>query len=506
MAGMAAEDRASAADVDAFIAELRHWRDVAGLSRKALSERMGYDPSYVGKIESKNARPTVEFAERADDTLRAGGAIVRRWREYDLSTRQGVESPRPIHPVREPPQPPVDLVVEHDHAELRYGDGKYRTLQRRQITNCGTGPITSYLIRISVDRHPGDPELSNELYRENPLTWDELKLYARREGDEMAWRVKQDRDAFKEVWLLFENRYGKFPLYPGESTWIEYGYTVSETKWGNWYQRAVRLPTNRLSVRLFFPRQLEPTVWGMETSMTAEAYPFRTAIERTEEGDESVFSWATDEPPLHARYRLEWNFRNPPKRLSAPPDAEPTPSEKMASIGIVQRDAPILRRSATPFRVPEEAEDARRVVAELFSAIERARGIHYFAKGLGVAAPQIGIGRAAAVVRTSDGRSITLLNPVVIEESADSEEHYEGCWSFFDVRGKVPRPVGLTVEHQEPDGTRRSTLFEGAVARLVGHEVDHLNGVLYTDRMPAGTEPIPVSEYSGSGSPWPPPV
>ena len=62
----------------------------------------------------------------------------------------------------------------------------------------------------------------------------------------MLWTVRYDRDAFKELWLRFENERGRFPLYPGERAWIEYSYTVSDRKWGNWFQRAVRLPTQHL--------------------------------------------------------------------------------------------------------------------------------------------------------------------------------------------------------------------------------------------------------------------
>src|SRR6185437_12424195 len=124
------------------------------------------------------------------------------------------------------------------------------------------------------------------------------------------------------------------------------------------------------------------------------------------------------------------------------------------------------------------AEDARSVIAELHAAIRRADTIHNFAKGMGVAAPQLGIRRAAAVVRTPDGEYITLLNPQVIGESAETDEQYEGCWSFFDVRGKVGRPLAIEVEHQEVDGGRRITTFTSAIARLAAHEIDHLFGVL----------------------------
>ena len=67
---------------------------------------------------------------------------------------------------------------------------------------------------------------------------------------------------------------------------------------------------------------------------------------------------------------------------------------------------------------------------------------------MGLAAPQINIGRAAAVIRTPDGETITLLNPRICDESAETDEQYEGCLSFFEVRGMVPRPLAIEVEHQ----------------------------------------------------------
>ncbi|KWX02629.1 Peptide deformylase [Carbonactinospora thermoautotrophica] len=377
----------------------------------------------------------------------------------------------------------------------------YRATQRRKLYNATDAPVTRYLIRISVDRYPGNPERSNRLYREHPLTWEEINLQARCGNDPMRWKVQHDRDAFKEVWLLFENEYGRFPLYPGESTWIEYSYTVGDDKWGNWFQRAVRLPTKRLSVRLDFPAELDPVVWGMETTMTAEAFPFRTAISQDERDGRRVFSWSTENPPLHARYRLEWKFRARSEEKDAGP-VTTTASETMRSLGVVQEGDPILRQVARPFDLPVEAEDARRVVAELHSAMERVANAHVFVKGMGIAAPQIGIDRAAAIVRFPTGEIITLLNPRVIEESDETDEKYEGCLSFFDVRGMVPRPLAIQVEHQDIDGQRRITIFERGDARLVAHEIDHLEGKLYTDRMRPGVKPIPVSEYRGTGQTW----
>jgi peptide deformylase len=487
---------------DVFVAELRRWREVRGLSRTALAAEMGYSRSYVSKVESKHERPSREFARVADDALKAGGALRRAWRDLE-STRPPLA---PRTPAAEPALEPTvgGLVVEHDDAELYYDGTTYRATQRRMLVNNGPEPITRYLIRIAVDRHPGNPELSNKLYRDRPLTWDELNLQAWHgdgRAEPMRWVAQHDMDAFKEVWLLFANDSGHFPLYPGQRTWIEYVYTVSDDKWGNWFQRAIRLPTNRMSVRLDFPEHLQPSVWGLHTSMTAEAMPFRTAIAAQEAGDRRIFSWATEGAPLHARYRLEWHFRT--QQPQPAPQKPPRPSEVMRSLGVIQADDPLLRRPARQFALPEEAADVQRVVAELRSAISRIGNAHRFGKGVGLAANQIGIDRAVAIIAPPGGHDmITLVNAKVIESSERVDEQYEGCLSFFDVRGRVPRSLTVHVEHQELNGARKITIFDRGVARLVAHEVDHLHGVLYTDRMLPDVEPIPIEQYGGTGNNW----
>ncbi|QCX81219.1 Peptide deformylase 2 [Streptomyces sp. YIM 121038] len=484
------------AAAEAFIAELKHWRDIRGKSQSKLAREVGYTPSYVSKVEGGQLAPSEEFAAAADDVLQSGGALRRAFREIAKHGRPTAPHPGPA--VEDAHA--TSLIVEHEDTTLAYDGRTYRASQRRRLFNDSPDPVTRYLIRISVDRYPGDPERSNRHYRENPLTWEEIGLSASIDGEPLSWRVKHDRDAFKELWLLF----GQFPLYPGESVWLEYSYTVSDSKWGSWFQRAVRLPTQRMSVRLDFPAELEPVAWGTETSMTAEAMPLRTAIRRTDEGGRRVFSWSTEDPPLHARYRLEWKFRTRPDTEETQQDMTTavTASERMRAVGVVQEGDPILAKTARTFDLPAEAEDARRVVAELISACERAASVHVFGKGMGMAAPQIGIDRAAAIVRTPDGESITLFNPRIVEESPERDEQYEGCLSFFDVRGMVPRPLAISVEHTDIDGQQRITIFERGLARLVAHEVDHLHGQLYRSRMREGIEPIPVSEYRGTGSTW----
>ncbi|WP_435245819.1 helix-turn-helix domain-containing protein [Streptomyces sp. NRRL F-5630] len=301
---------------EAFAAELAYWREVRGLSKRGLALKMGFDPSYVSHVESGRHKPTGDFARRSEETLNAGKALWKRWLDYEAAKNRTAPAAAPPAP-RRPEQPYATgsaIIVAHDGARLDFDGTHYGLTMRRLLRNTGSEPITRYLIRISVDRYPGEPERSNAHYREHPLTWDELALTATCHGETMKWQTKHDRDAFKEVWLLFENEQGRFPLYPGEEVWIEYAYSVGEEKWGRWFQRAVRLPTEHLEVELAFPADLDPAVWGTESSMTAEAAPLRTAPIRREEEGMRVFSWSTSTPALHARYRLEWRFRAGPER------------------------------------------------------------------------------------------------------------------------------------------------------------------------------------------------
>jgi peptide deformylase len=180
------------------------------------------------------------------------------------------------------------------------------------------------------------------------------------------------------------------------------------------------------------------------------------------------------------------------------------PSLLMGDLGVVQHGASILTEPARAFALPAERDSAERVIDQLFAAMERIGQVHPFAKGMGIAAPQIGIGRAVAVVQppAPGAAPIVLLNPRVTAHSEDVDEQYEGCLSFFDVRGLVARPLRLTVESALLSGERIRITYERALARLVAHEVDHLDGQLYVDRMAPDAPLVPLEEYGHGGRPW----
>lgn len=180
------------------------------------------------------------------------------------------------------------------------------------------------------------------------------------------------------------------------------------------------------------------------------------------------------------------------------------PSEQMRALGVIQQDDPVLARPARPFGLPADREAAGHIAERLLALMERIGQVHPFAKGMGIAAPQIGVSRAAAIVWPAEPGAppIVLLNPRIIERSEEADEQFEGCLSFFDVRGLVPRPLRITVETTTPDGQAVTTTYERGLARLIHHEIDHLDGLLYTARMRAGVHPIPVEEYRQTGRAW----
>ncbi|MFJ2704534.1 peptide deformylase [Streptomyces sp. NPDC087428] len=179
------------------------------------------------------------------------------------------------------------------------------------------------------------------------------------------------------------------------------------------------------------------------------------------------------------------------------------PSQEMRDLGVVQHGAGILTEPARAFDLPAERGEAERITDELFAAMERIGQVHPFAKGVGIAAPQIGIARTAAVVQPpDDAPAIILLNPRITTHSDEMDEQYEGCLSFFDVRGLVPRPLTIAVETTALTGETATTVYERGLARLIHHEIDHLEGFLYTARMRTGVEPIPVREYRQTGRAW----
>ncbi len=107
----------------------------------------------------------------------------------------------------------------------------------------------------------------------------------------------------------------------------------------------------------------------------------------------------------------------------------------------------------------------------------------YKAEGVGLAAPQVGILRRFCVIDVQDGEGILeLINPV-IEKKSGSQTGSEGCLSIPDRYEEVKRPMKVTVRAQDRNGNNFTITAEGFKARALCHEIDHLDGILYIDRV-----------------------
>jgi peptide deformylase len=138
---------------------------------------------------------------------------------------------------------------------------------------------------------------------------------------------------------------------------------------------------------------------------------------------------------------------------------------------------PFLRRRAVP--VESFDADLRSFAEELTETMREKDGI-------GLAATQVGRAIRVAVVDATGGESkpYVLVNPEIIWSSEEREDYEEGCLSIPDIRLKVNRPVSVSVRARDADGTEYTIeKATGLLARALQHEVDHLEGILFVDRV-----------------------
>jgi peptide deformylase len=125
--------------------------------------------------------------------------------------------------------------------------------------------------------------------------------------------------------------------------------------------------------------------------------------------------------------------------------------------------------------VDQTTDETRQLVADLFETM-------YAAKGVGLAANQIGALDRVAVVDVGDGEPIALINPTIVGESGQDADE-EGCLSIPDLQGEVARAWTVDVEALNEEGEKIQVHAEGLKARALQHEIDHLDGILFIDRV-----------------------
>lgn len=145
----------------------------------------------------------------------------------------------------------------------------------------------------------------------------------------------------------------------------------------------------------------------------------------------------------------------------------------MAIRNIVQIGDPLLREICKP--VTEFDDKLGRLLDDMKETMIRADGV-------GLAAPQVGILKRVCVVSPDDENFYEFVNPV-ITESSGQQSIIEGCLSVPNRRGAVARPQKITIEYQDRTGKNHVMKADDFLAIICCHEFDHLNGVLFVDRM-----------------------
>jgi len=146
--------------------------------------------------------------------------------------------------------------------------------------------------------------------------------------------------------------------------------------------------------------------------------------------------------------------------------------------------SPVLREPSAP--VPEVTDEVRRLVDDMFETMDGAEGV-------GLAANQIGMTVRVAVV-DAEGSRIAMINPTIAEASGKAREE-EGCLSIPDVYGEVTRPERIVLEATDQHGAPYRLEAAGLLARAIQHEIDHLDGILFLDRLSPMKRRLLVAKY-----------
>ncbi len=166
--------------------------------------------------------------------------------------------------------------------------------------------------------------------------------------------------------------------------------------------------------------------------------------------------------------------------MSAPPTSLILEPES----AILQIGDPRLRDRALP--IPDPHAPTIQQLGDVLLAMTQA------AQGVGIAAPQLGYGLQMIVVashpnqRYPDAPEMVptlMMNPEVIAVSGDHELGWEGCLSVRGLRGQVERATSVVVRYGDRAGREQTLEASGFVARIIQHEIDHLHGILFPDRL-----------------------
>lgn len=135
----------------------------------------------------------------------------------------------------------------------------------------------------------------------------------------------------------------------------------------------------------------------------------------------------------------------------------------------------VLRQKSVPIKDEEINDELRALAEEMFETMDAANGV-------GLACPQIGKNIRMFVAEADDDVKRVFINPQIIATSDDSVPYEEGCLSVPQVYENIMRPSKVTVQAQDQNGKKFTLEAEGLLARIIQHENDHLEGVIFIDR------------------------
>lgn len=135
----------------------------------------------------------------------------------------------------------------------------------------------------------------------------------------------------------------------------------------------------------------------------------------------------------------------------------------------------ILRQVAVPVKEEEINDEFRSLIAEMFETMDAANGV-------GLAAPQVNINKRFFVLTADDEVRRVFINPQIIATSSDLSDYEEGCLSIPKIYEVIKRPSKVTVQALDENGKKFTLDAEGLLARIIQHENDHLDGIVFIDR------------------------
>jgi peptide deformylase len=139
---------------------------------------------------------------------------------------------------------------------------------------------------------------------------------------------------------------------------------------------------------------------------------------------------------------------------------------------VVKIGDPVLR---------DRAREVPRVTPSIEKLLQNMADTMYDAEGVGLAAPQIGISKRVIVIDAGEGL-LELINPEILEQEGQDRK-IEGCLSVPGIQGEVIRAYRVKVKGWDRTGKETVIVGEGLLARALQHEIDHLNGVLFVDKI-----------------------